>query len=79
MDICFSNLNELYTRLLPALRIKKKELNKKFKTNITEKDIWNYLKNIKWTKSIGLSLSVMVDDILKLDNLEIVNNNQEIL
>ena len=79
MEIYFSNQDELYIRLLPALRIKKKELNKRLKTNITEKDIWEYLKNIKWTKSIGLSLSVMVDDILKLDSLEIIDNDKEIL
>lgn len=60
----FNNLNELKNRLMPALRIKKEEINNK---NITEEDIWNYLKDTKWRKSNDLSLSDMVNDILKLD------------
>lgn len=60
----FNNLNELKNRLMPALRIKKEEINNK---NITEEDIWNYLKDAKWRKSTDLCLSDMVNDILKLD------------
>lgn len=60
----FNNLNELKNRLMPALRIKKEEINNK---NITEEDIWNCLKDTKWRKSNDLSLSDMVNDILKLD------------
>lgn len=60
----FNNLNELKNRLMPALRIKREEINNK---NITEEDIWNYLKDTKWRKSNDLSLSDMVNDILKLD------------
>ncbi len=62
----FNNLTELKNRLMPALRIKKEEINNK---NITEEDIWNYLKDTKWKKSNDLSLSDMVNDILKLDNI----------
>ena len=49
---------------MPALRLKKEEINNK---NITEEDIWNYLKETKWINSNNLSLSDMVNDILKLE------------
>ncbi len=60
----FNNLTELKNRLMPALRLKKEEINNK---NITEEDIWNYLKETKWINSNNLSLSDMVNDILKLE------------
>ncbi len=60
----FKNLTELKNRLMPALRLKKEEINNK---NITEEDIWNYLKETKWINSNNLSLSDMVNDILKLE------------
>lgn len=60
----FNNLTELKNRLMPALRLKKEEINNK---NITEEDIWNYLKDTKWVKSNNLSLSDMVNDILKFE------------
>lgn len=81
MELYFSNQDELYKRLLPALRIKKKEF-KKIIPNIEEEDIWNNLKNGKWNQAIGLSLSIMVDDILHLtiaDILEYLANAQEVI
>lgn len=82
MDIYFSNQNELYNRLLPALRIKKKEIKKEIK-NITEIDIWNYLKNNIWNQTTGLSLSIMVDDILNIDIKNLIdytiNSKQDVI
>ena len=39
--------------------------------NITEEDIWSYLSEVKWTKSKGLMLSDIVNDILKTNNEKI--------
>ena len=69
MDINFSSEEELYKRLLPALRTKKTELNRHGYKYINEKDIYNYLKINKWTKSTNLTLYDMVDGILNTDNL----------
>lgn len=67
-EIRFSSLEELYKRLKPALSSKKKELNKLGYVYIKEEDIWNALKNNKWTSSLDLSLYDMVDDILNTAN-----------
>lgn len=72
-DIKFKSLNELYNRLLPALRSKKKELNKKGYNYIHEEDIWNYLKQNAWKQNVVLTLDKMVDDILNTNNLEFDN------
>ena len=37
-------------------------------TYIKEDDIWNYLKEKKWTREKGLSLYQMVDDILNSES-----------
>ena len=60
----FANLEELYTRLLPALKVKCREMKKEKMLNITEKDIWFYFcQNIRPQKT-NLTLAEMVDDIL---------------
>lgn len=64
----FKSLRELYFKVRPVLKIKKEELNKIGMSHIVEADIWNYLKNEKWTKTINLSLSELVNDILECDN-----------
>ena len=72
-DILFTSLKELYDRLLPALKNKRRELILLGYNNITEMDIWNYLKIKKWTKSHNLELYQMVDDIINLDYLVIAD------
>jgi len=69
-ELKFKTLNELYNRLLPALRSKKKELNNKGYNYIHEEDIWNYLKQYVWKTNINLTLDKMVDDILNTKNSE---------
>lgn len=76
-DILFESLKELYERLLPALKNKRRELNLLGYNYITEKDIWNYLKNKKWTNSHNLKLYQMVDDIINLDYLVIADYYKE--
>jgi hypothetical protein len=71
MDITFNSLEELYNHIKPALLAKKKELYRNGYQYIKEEDIWNYLKEIKWKKSVDLSLYEMVSDIFNADNTTI--------
>lgn len=57
---------DLYRRVLPALRSKKKELHLKKITSATEKNIWDCLRKTRWNKMGDLTLFDIVDDILKL-------------
>ena len=59
---------ELYERVKPALRTKMEEMRRNGFTYIKEDDIWNYLKEKKWTREKGLSLYQMVDDILNSES-----------
>lgn len=71
MDIEFSSKEELYQRVKPALKAKAMELKRVGYSYIREIDIWNYLIEIKWSKSRDLMLSDIVNDILKIDNKKI--------
>ena len=70
MEMEFKSVSELYQRVLPALRTKKHELHKNGYTYLKEEDIWNYLKETKWSKSVDLFLADMVEDILNTKNQE---------
>ena len=72
-EVFFTNLKELYERLLPALRNKKDELNKLGYKDIDEMDIWNYLKEKRWKNAYNLFLYQMVDDIFNVDNVLLVD------
>ena len=77
-EIKFKNLTELYERILPALKSKTREIRKKGLDYIHEEDIWNYLKNYKWTSSRSLDLGDMVNDIFNIEINELdhyVKNN----
>jgi hypothetical protein len=76
-EIKFKSITDLYRRLLPALNTKKNNINRAYKSNIMELDIWNYLKNNIWIDSKNLSLNDMVDDILHIDNEEVYNYYKE--
>ncbi|NLA33464.1 MAG: hypothetical protein GX861_01170 [Tenericutes bacterium] len=67
MKLEFNSVEELYKRLFPALKSKVRELHRYKIDYIIEEDIWNYIKEIKWSKSKGLTLADMVSDILNLD------------
>ena len=69
--ISFNSLNELYIRLLPALRSKKKDMQTLKYTFVTEEDIWQYLCENIWANKKDLALCDMVDDILNTDSLTI--------
>ena len=70
-EIKFMNLTELYERILPALKSKTREIHKKGMDYIHEEDIWNYLKNYKWTTSRSLDLGDMVNDIFNIEITEL--------
>ncbi len=70
-EIVFSSQEDLYKRVLPALRSKKKLLSKDGFKSIDISEIWDYMRLIKWSNSFGLELCDMVDDILNTSNLDI--------
>ena len=67
-ELKFSSMEELYKRLLPALRSKKKILRQNGYSYIKLHDIWDALRILKWHMGSGLMLCDMVDDILNTDN-----------
>ena len=73
MDFEFSNINELYNRVKPALTTRKRELLRQKIDYIKEEDLWNYLRENKWINSVGLDLNTMVSDIFDLDVMDIEN------
>ena len=77
MDYDFNSLDELKTRIKPALSTKVREMNRIGYPFIEEDDIWNYLKNTKWKNDYNLSLYQMVTDILNVENIKIINYLQE--
>ena len=71
-DIVFNSQEELFDRIKPALRSKKKILSKKGVKQITEKDIWDFMINNVWKNSTGLELCDMVDMILHAEDALII-------
>ena len=64
----FANVLELKERVMPALKIRVKELRKQ-NFNINEDELFNYFVNI-WKNEYNLTLADIVDDILnrEIDN-----------
>lgn len=75
----FNSLDELYSRIKPALYSKVQELKRNKIIYIKEVDIWNYLSAKKWKQSESLSLSGMVSDIIDLKEDEIKNYTLDII
>ena len=71
MDFGINSKIELYKRLTPALTCKVRELKRNKINYIKKEDIWNYLLKTRWENMRGLDLSLMVDDILNLNNEEL--------
>lgn len=72
-DICggkmseYRSQKELFKELIPAMNVKLKLFKNTNYHYITKEDIWNYLKITKWKFSSNLTLSEMVNDIIKLE------------
>ena len=70
MDIKFNSAYELYNKVLPALRVKRRELNKKGK-NVKENHIFLSLIKDKWKEETNLTLNEVVNDILNYNGNDI--------
>ena len=73
MELEFSNINELKSRMMPALKIRVKQL-KKENFNLDEEALWNYFVRI-WKDEHDLSLADLVDDVLNKDIIK----NEDVL
>ena len=73
MDIQFKNLEELYSRVKPALYSKTMEFRRKKIDYIKEEDIWNYLSIYVWKKSASLDLASMVSSIMEVREEDLKN------
>ncbi len=62
----FNSVTELYMRVLPALQVKRKEFIVNKLNFITEKDIWDCLNELVWSKNTDLTLFDIVNSILTL-------------
>ncbi|MBO5375812.1 MAG: hypothetical protein J6A52_03070 [Bacilli bacterium] len=71
MDLEIKSSLDLYKRLSPAMSCKERELKRNNIDYIKKEDVWNYLMKNKWKNAKGLTLDVMVDDILNVDNKEL--------
>lgn len=67
MELEFKSEQELYERVLPALKSKKAELKKKGYKNITEENMWHFLATEIFTKMIDLTLADVVSYIMHID------------
>ncbi len=74
-EIKFNSLNELFNRLYPAFNTKVKEL-KNDGVNVSEVELWNYLKNNNWQNSGSLTLYDMVSDIFSITKEKIINKER---
>ena len=62
MDLEFKSIEELKNRVMPALRIRVRELRKE-KYTVDENDLWEYFVRI-WQEKKNLTLADLVDDVL---------------
>ena len=61
MDLEFKSIEELKNRVMPALRIRVREL-KKDNYQVTEDSLWEYFVRI-WQNKKNLTLADLVDDV----------------
>lgn len=81
-EIKFNTIEELYERVLPALKTRAKEFKRAGYFFITVKDIWDALEKEKWSEKKDLQLCDIVDDILNCEDRIIINyckNNIEMM
>jgi hypothetical protein len=77
MEIDFNNIEDLYVRVLPSLRLKQRLLMKQGHS-IGISNIWDYLTKEKWSKAKDLTLYDIVNDIMTLDAIEVINYYKEV-
>jgi UTP-glucose-1-phosphate uridylyltransferase len=64
-EMDFNSLDELKERVKPALDSKVSDLKICGYPDISREEIWDDLSKSKWKDSMNLSLSDMINDILK--------------
>jgi len=69
----FKTIDELFQRVLPALKTKSSELSLSG-VKVSEEEIWKFLSETKWKDSTHLTLFDIVDDILELEVTDLKNN-----
>jgi len=62
VDLEFKNIDDLKNRMMPALKIRVKELKEK-NYSVNEEELWNYFVGI-WQEEKNLTLADLVDDVL---------------
>ena len=77
MNFEFNSKEELFLRVKPALKVKTSELNNLGYYYVTDIDVWNYLIQVRWTKSKDLFLCDVVHDIINADNIGIVEYTKD--
>ena len=77
MEIDFNNIEDLYVRVLPSLRLKQRLLMKQGHS-IGISNIWDYLTKEKWAKANNLTLYDIVNDIMTLDAIEVINYYKDV-
>ena len=77
MEIDFNNIEDLYIRVLPSLRLKQRLLMKQGHS-IGISNIWDYLTKEKWAKANNLTLYDIVNDIMTFDAIEVINYYKEV-
>lgn len=77
MDYEFNSKEELYERVLPALKIKVKEIKRLGNSKITCLEVWNHLIETNWKSGNNLMLLDIVNDILCLDSNKFLDNNKQ--
>lgn len=68
MENKFTTQNDLYIKVLPALKTKKNEMIREGIKMVREIDLWEYNKEFTWRKAKGLTLASIVNDILNTDS-----------
>ena len=67
MDIEFNSVEELYRKVIPALNVKRRILEKR-NIKISNNEIFKYLVKNLWSKKEGLALCDIVNDILSTND-----------
>ena len=81
MDYGFKSKEDLYERILPALKLKVREIKKLGFNKVDSSNIWDFLIDTKWKNGFNLQLSDIINDImyLKINDiipyLEKIHNN----
>lgn len=68
MENKYRTQNELYMKVLPALKTKKNEMIREGIRLVKEIDLWEYNKEYNWKRAGGLTLASIVNDILNTDS-----------